>query len=67
MLDEVEIRHEIVVQRLMLRLQNQARELNLDDGLIRHIVSRVIRDMPLCPDDERVAEARQWMAIAAAV
>ena len=67
MLDEVEIRHEIVVHRLMERLQNQARELKLDDELIRYIVSRVIRDMPLCPDDERVAEARQWMAIAAAV
>ncbi|MCJ2119252.1 hypothetical protein MKK65_22220 [Methylobacterium sp. J-001] len=65
MLDEVDIRYEIVVQRLMGHLQSHARELNLNDGLVRHIVSRVIRDMPLCPDDERVSEARQWMAIAA--
>jgi hypothetical protein len=35
--------------------------------VVRHIVSRVIRDMPLCLDDEQVVEARQRMAIAASM
>ena len=64
MLDEDDIRHEIVVQRLMLRLQSDRRTLKLDYAMVHHIVSRVIRDMPLCCDDERVAEARNWMSIA---
>ncbi|CAM2782924.1 hypothetical protein JHFBIEKO_2219 [Methylobacterium mesophilicum] len=50
----------------MLGLRGFARGLGLDEKVVRHIVNRFIIDMPLTPDDERMAEARDWMLIASA-
>jgi hypothetical protein len=33
---------------------------------LRDIVERVIADMPMMPDDDRLARARNWMLIASA-
>ena len=50
----------------MLGLQGFARRLGLDENVVRHIVNRVITDMPLTPDEDRIAKARDWMLIASA-
>lgn len=57
--------HEIVVARLMERLHGYAQGLELDEFTVRQIVERVMADLPLSPDEDRMAEARQWMLIAA--
>ena len=57
--------HEIVVARLMRQLYGFAEGLGVDDFNLRVIVERVIADMPLMPDDDRLARARNWMLIAA--
>ncbi|MDH2311406.1 hypothetical protein [Methylobacterium brachiatum] len=57
--------HEIVAARLMQQLHGFAQGLGLDDEMVRHIVDRVIVDMPLTPDPDRAAEARNWMLLAA--
>jgi len=62
---EVDPRHEIVVARLMRQLYGFAEGLSLDEFTLRIIVERVIADLPLVPDEDRIAEARQWMLIAA--
>ncbi|MHC2109178.1 hypothetical protein [Methylobacterium sp. CM6246] len=66
MKDELDPDHEIVVERLVLGLRGFARGLGLDEKVVRHIVNRVIIDMPLTPDEERMAEAQDWMLIASA-
>ena len=66
MQDELDPNHEIVVERLMLGLRGFARGLGLDEKVVRHIVNRVIIDMPLTPDEDRMAKARDWMLIASA-
>ena len=58
--------HEIVVARLMRQLYGFAQGLGLDEPTTRDIVNRVIKDMPLTPDDDRLARARNWMLIASA-
>lgn len=58
--------HEIIVARLMRQLYGFAQGLGLDDETTRHIVKRVIADMPLAPDEDRLARARNWMLIASA-
>lgn len=64
-MSEPDPNHEIVVARLMLQLQEFAQGIGLDEETTRHIVDRVIADMPLTPDNERLAVARNWMLIAA--
>lgn len=56
--------HEIVVARLMRQLHRYTHGLGLDEISARQIVKRVISDMPLMPDDDRLARARNWMLIA---
>lgn len=58
--------HEIVVARLMRQLYGFAEGLGLDEPTTRDIVNRVIDDIPLAPDDDRLARARNWMLIASA-
>ena len=58
--------HEIVVARLMRQLYGFAEGLGLDEPTTRDIVNRVIEDMPLAPDEDRLARARNWMLIASA-
>ncbi|QGY03724.1 hypothetical protein MMSR116_18845 [Methylobacterium mesophilicum SR1.6/6] len=65
MSEEPNHEHEVVVARLMRQLYGFAEGLGLDEATTRHIVERVIADMPLLPDDDRLARARNWMLIAA--
>jgi hypothetical protein len=58
--------HEIVVARLIRQLYGFADGLGLDEFTVRMIVERVIADMPLAPDGDRLARARNWMLIASA-
>ncbi|WP_267357155.1 MULTISPECIES: hypothetical protein [unclassified Methylobacterium] len=58
--------HEVVVARLMRQLYGFAQGLGLDEPTTRDIVNRVIEDMPLAPDDDRLARARNWMLMASA-
>ena len=64
MLDEIDPNHGIIAERLIRRLQVFGHGLGLDDEIIRDIVERVIADMTLTSDEDRVAEARNWMLIA---
>ena len=65
-MSEPEPNHEIVVARLTRQLYGFAQGLSLDAATLRDIVERVIADMPLTPDDDRLARARNWMLIASA-
>ncbi|MCJ2100770.1 hypothetical protein [Methylobacterium sp. E-046] len=58
--------HDIVVARLMRQLYGFAQGLNVNEFDLRVIVERVITDMPLMPDEDRLARARNWMLIASA-
>lgn len=58
--------HAVIVARLMRQLYGFAEGRGLDEETTRHIVERVIADMPLAPDDDRLARARNWMMIASA-
>ncbi|MER2198424.1 hypothetical protein [Methylobacterium brachiatum] len=58
--------HGVVVARLMLRLFGFAQGLGVDEATVQHIVERVIAEMPMCPDEERLVRARNWLLIAAA-
>jgi hypothetical protein len=64
--DEADPNREIVIERLMARLEGFAVGIGLDQETTRHIVERVITDMPLTSDDDRLARARNWMLIASA-
>ena len=66
MSEEADPRHEIAAARLMRQLHGFAQGLGLDHETTRGIVDRVIADMPLAPDDDRPARARNWMLIASA-
>ena len=66
MKDEIDPNHQIVVERLIHGLRGFGHGLGLDEDVVRHIVSRVITDMPLTPDEDRMAKARDWMLIASA-
>ena len=57
-MSESEPNHEIVVARLMRQLYGFAQGLGIDEFNVRLIVERVIADMPLMPDDDRLARAR---------
>lgn len=66
MSDEPNEAHGVVVARLMLRLFGFAQGLGVDETTVQHIVERVIAEMPMCPDEERLARARNWLLIASA-
>ncbi|MDE3749921.1 hypothetical protein [Methylobacterium radiotolerans] len=66
MSDDADPNREIVIERLMRRLEGFAVGIGLDEETTRHIVERVITDMPLASDDDRLARARNWMLIASA-
>ena len=65
-MSEPDPNHEIVVARLMRQLYGFAEGLGVDEFNLRAIVERVIADMPLMPDNDRLARARNWMLIASA-
>ena len=65
-MSELDPNHEIVAARLMQQLHGFAQGLGLDEEIVRHIVDRVIADMPLTADEDRAAEARNWMLLASA-
>ena len=65
-MSEPDPNHGIVVARLMRQLYGFAQGLGIDEFNMRIIVERVIADMPLAPDDDRLALARNWMLIASA-
>lgn len=65
MSEEPHSKHDIVAARLMQRLHGYAQGLGLDDTVLRQIVERVVVDMPEADDVDRLAEARNWMLIAA--
>jgi hypothetical protein len=66
MTDEADPNREIVIERLMKRLERFAVGIGLDQETTRHIVDRVITDMPLATADDRLARTRNWMLIASA-
>ena len=66
MKDEIDPNHQVVVERLIQALRGFAHGLGLDENVVRHIVNRVITDMPLTPDEDRMAKARDWTLIASA-
>ena len=66
MSDEPDQDHVIVVAGLMRQLYGFAQGLGLDEPTIRGIVERVIADLLLAPDNDRLALARNWMLIASA-
>ena len=65
-MSEPDPNHEIVAERLMRQLYGFALGIGLDEETTRRIVDRVIADMPLTPDGERLARARNWMLVATA-
>ncbi|MCJ2089914.1 hypothetical protein MKK88_28580 [Methylobacterium sp. E-005] len=65
MSEEPHAKHDIVAARMTQRLHGYAHGLGLDDTALRQIVERVIADMPEADDVDRLAEARNWMLIAA--
>ncbi|GLS70396.1 hypothetical protein [Methylobacterium tardum] len=66
MSDTADPRHEIVVARLMRQLDRFAHDLGVDEFDVRLIAQRVIADMPLMPDEDRLARARNWLLVASA-
>lgn len=58
--------HDAVVEHLMSRLQGCARGFGLNEMKARQIVERVVIDMPLHTDEERLEWARNWMIAASA-
>lgn len=66
MIDKADPRYEIVVARLMRQLDGLAQSLGVDEFDVRVIAERVIADMPLMPDEDRLARAHNWMLVASA-
>ncbi|MEG9526827.1 MAG: hypothetical protein MIL41_13825 [Hyphomicrobiales bacterium] len=52
------------IQHMMRRLERFARGLGLDEAATRHVVERVVVDMPDQDAGERVIEARARMILA---
>ena len=48
----------------MRQLHGFAQGMKVDEEVLRYIVNRVITDMPMAPDGDRLARARNWMLIA---
>lgn len=66
MSDDTDPDREIVIERLMKRLEGFAVGIGIDQETTRHIVDRVLTDMPFASDEDRLARARDWMLIASA-
>ncbi|XYD07396.1 hypothetical protein R1A27_20005 [Methylobacterium sp. NMS12] len=66
MSDDTDLNREIVIERLMEQLEGFAVDVGLDRDTTRRLVDRVITDMPLTPDEDRLARVRNWMLIASA-
>ncbi|XYD12466.1 hypothetical protein R1A27_31470 (plasmid) [Methylobacterium sp. NMS12] len=66
MIEDTDPNREIVIKRLMERLEEFALGIGLDRDTTRRLVDRVITDMPLTPDEDRLARVRNWMLIASA-
>lgn len=67
MSDDPEAAHErAATQHMMRRLDGFARGLGLDEAATRHIVEKVIADMPVHTDEERLTEARARLIVASA-
>ncbi|WCS27758.1 hypothetical protein LOK46_13340 [Methylobacterium sp. NMS14P] len=66
MIEDTDPNREIVIERLMDRLEGFAVGIGLDRDTTRRLVDRVITDMPLTPDEDRLARVRNWMLIASA-
>ncbi|MGU3664558.1 hypothetical protein ACLBX9_10280 [Methylobacterium sp. A49B] len=65
--DDPEAAHErAVIQHIIRRLDRSARGVGLDEATTRQVVEKVVADMPLAQDDDRLALARNWMLIASA-
>ena len=65
--EDPEATHErAAIQFMMRRLDGFARGLGLDEAATRQIVEKVVADMPVHTDEERLTEARQRMIIASA-
>ena len=58
--------YRVAVQRSMARLDGFARGLGLDESTTREIVEKVVVELPLIEDGERLIEVRHRMIIAAA-
>lgn len=59
MSEDPEATHErTAIQFMMRRLNGFARGLGLDDAATRQIVEKVVADMPVHTDEERLTEAR---------
>ena len=54
------------VHRVMVRLDGLARGLGLDEATTREIVEKVVVEMPLAEEEERLVEARHRMIVASA-
>jgi hypothetical protein len=67
MSDDPEATHErAAIQHMMRRLDGFARGLGLDEAATRQIVEKIVADMPVHTDEERLAEARNRLIIASA-
>lgn len=67
MSDDPEAAHErALIQHMMRRLDGFARGLGLDEAAMRQIVEKVVADMPVHTDEERLAAARERMIVASA-
>jgi hypothetical protein len=66
MYDEADPGDDSGVERLARRMHGVAQGLGLDDLTVRQIAMRVVADMPLQTDEERMGRARNWMLVASA-
>ena len=67
MSEDLEATHErAAVQHMMRQLDGFARGVGLDEATTRQVVERVVVDMPVHTDEERLAEARNRLIIASA-
>ena len=66
MSDEPLLPDRTTTQYMMRRLDGFARGLGLDEATTRGIVEKVVVEMPLAEDEERLIEARHRMIVASA-
>ena len=65
MSDDPEVAHELAVSRHMMRRSDRfARRLGLDEATKREIIKKVVFEMPLVEEEERLIDARARMIIA---
>ena len=66
MIDAAVLSHVAMIGRLIAGLESFAQGRGLDTETTHHIVARVISDMPLNSDEERLTRARNWVLVASA-